>query len=249
MIRKNTPVGRCVAFIAGLVILALGGCTKEDELPERSVKITGTVYYDCKHEPFANQPLELVHATSTTANFFSEGIHTITDANGHFEITYTNTAADGYFTDEYQLFVADNKGGQKMLVSRIPGIGNVNLGDLYVAQKVRLFVDIQSSSPNDLKVKLNDTLYFGIGSDRYHYITPVTPTSGYYEFDAPPVIYAVHQSVSLGNFYFAIGWDSYREQFMASEMNLYAPSIIREEFRYTTDCLLQDLVDTVRIHL
>jgi hypothetical protein len=246
--RSLTPVLIIAAMIGGILVMA-AGCNKKEDPVVRSYKISGTIYYDCAKKPYAGQMLELVHYTSTSANSFSSKIQTVTDQFGHFSFIYTNDKGGDYFSNEYQVFTKNYNGARKLLISRIPGSGSLDVGNLYVENKVKLFVDIKVGMN---KGGISDTLFFGISESDYHYITPIINTADLYEFNAPARLYNDNMQFSANSFFFAIGREAYLDNFTAlTDNNTVQASHLVYESKYFSlqDCAQQHIVDTVRVEL
>ncbi len=249
--RSLIPVLMIAAVTGGVLVMGVTGCAKKEEPAIHSYKISGTVYYDCAKKPYAGQTLELIHYTSTTANSFSGGAQTVTDNFGRFSFTYTDSKGDGYFTNEYQVFAKNYFGSKKLLISRIPGTGDLDVGNLYVGNKIKLFVDIKAGYN---KNEITDTLFFGISETEYHYITPIVSTGDLYEFNAPPRLYNDNSSsFSTNSFLFAIGREAYMNNFTALFDNSIQASylVYKSEYLSAPDCAIQqhNIVDTVRVEL
>lgn len=242
------PVLMIAAMAGGMVVTGITGCAKKEDPIIHSYKISGTVYYDCAKKPYAGQPLELIHYTSTTANSFSEGIQTVTDDFGQFSFTYTDSKGDGYFTSEYQIFAKNYNGSKKLLISRIPGTGNLNVGDLFAGNKIKLFVDVKVGLK---KSGMADTLFFGISESEYHYITPLVNVANLYEFNAPARLYHNDKPFTTSSFFFAIGQEAYNNNFSTmSDQSIQASYLVyKSEYLTGLDCAMPQYVDTVRVEL
>jgi hypothetical protein len=212
------------------------GCKKQEQaVGEHTIK--GRVYYDCTRVPFAHRELELVHYTST--NLFADMSPVVkTDAFGNFSFTYSSTPDKTSITDEYQIVVASGKEAGKLRMSRIPGRRDVNVGDLYAANKIGIFVKVEVSA----HYTSEDTLYFGIGADNYHWIYPVEPVAGLFEFDAGGRIYSSESSFNIHSFSYTLGFESYSRSFQTAAAH-------KTQVISRVDCDARGVVDTVRVVL
>jgi hypothetical protein len=189
-------------FITLLVFsVVLISCKKDLGLTVFSV--SGIVYNDCSNTPFANKSIQLVHYTNSAIECKSADPITITDETGRFSFGYSDNCNSFSYSDEYQIVVVDNGSPGPILVNRVPGKGNVDVGAIYVSRKSKLVVKVNISSALP-----GDTLYFGVDASEFKSIYPVANSESLYEFSAATQLY--QNKNTTNTLFFAIGMNAYK---------------------------------------
>jgi hypothetical protein len=154
-------------FIIYVAILFLmPSCKKEEEMP--AYTITGTLRENCGSPPLAGAYLELFQDVTPGGISKSQTLYTNTDNNGHFSFTYKDNTSI-----PLSLFYGTATSSSKILMG-IPAEENIDLGDIYVNNKVTIILKLNTSTVYSSA----DTLYYAIGEIVGYKTLPAPLTNG-----------------------------------------------------------------------
>ncbi|MCE3279398.1 MAG: hypothetical protein K0S44_1589 [Bacteroidetes bacterium] len=186
-------------------------CKKEEEMP--AYTITGNLRENCGSPPLSGAYLELFQDGSSLGTSKSQNVNTTTDNNGHFSFTYKNSSSLPLL-----LRYGTASSSRRILIG-IPAEKNIDLGDIYVNNKVTIILKLNTSTVYSTA----DTLYYAIGEIVGYKTLPAPLTNGiidtFYKrkgftlgdnsYNVPVEQTAIYWGIGYSDFYnSAISWNT-----------------------------------------